>query len=251
MKQRSKLHNLLSDIKGDNSGLALVEFAVSLPFFMGLVIGGFETSNYAYTVMRLNQLTINTSDSAARMGEGDKLSAKTITEQQINDVFAGTIREGERILLGGQHIYTDPSSGDVTLRGNARIILTSYEPVASFDPANPRYRIRWQRCVGLANFYSSNYGTKDTVTNATGGIGPTGRQIKPTQDSPIMFVETQYYFKPEILTGFAKIGEGTIRQTAAMIVRDRRELNPTEPGNANAYPEGIKNPTNVNVSNCT
>ncbi len=247
MKQRSKIRTLLSDLKSDNSGLALVEFAVSLPFFMGLTIGGFETANYAYTVMRLNQLTINTADSAARMGEGSKLSAKTVTEQQINDVFAGTIREGQRILLGGQHSYTDPSTGTVTLRGNARIILTSYEPVATFDPANPRYRIRWQRCVGLANFYSSNYGTKATVTNATGGIGPTGRQIAPPQDAAIMFVETQYYFQPEILNGFTKLSNGTIRQTASMIVRDRRNFNP-DPTN---YPEGVLNPTNVNVSSCT
>jgi Flp pilus assembly protein TadG len=247
MKKLSKIKGLLNDIKQDNSGLALVEFAVSLPFFMGLTIGGFEVSNYAYTVMRLNQLTINTADSAARMGEGDKLSAKTVTEQHINDVFAGTIREGERILLGGQHSYTDPSTGTVTLRGNARIILTSYEPVATFDPANPRYRIRWQRCVGLAGFYSSNYGTKSTVTNASTGIGPAGRQIAPPADSAIMFVETQYYFQPEILNGFTKMSNGTVRQTAAMIVRDRRNLNP----DATNYPEGVTNPTNVNKSTCT
>lgn len=248
MKKLSKLGTLLSDIKKDNSGLALVEFAVSLPFFMGLTIGGFEMSNFAYTVMRLNQLTINTADSAARMGEGGQLSSKIITERQINDVFAGTIREGERILLGGQHIYKDPGTGDVTLRGNARIILTSYEPVAAYNPASPRYRIRWQRCVGMANFYSSNYGTKATVTNASTGIGPAGEQVAPPEDSAIMFVETQYYFQPEILNGFTKLTDGTIRQTAAMIVRDKREFNPTPTAN---YPEGIKNDENVNVSSCT
>jgi Flp pilus assembly protein TadG len=248
MKKQSKFGSFLRELKADNSGLALVEFAVSLPFFMGLTIGGFEVANFSYTVMRLNQLTINTADSAARMGEGDRLAAKTITEQQINDVFAGTIREGERILLGGQHAYADPSTGDVTLRGNARIILTSYEPVAAFNPATPRYRIRWQRCVGLASFYASNYGTAATVTNASTGIGPVGKRVAPPADAAIMFVETQYYFQPEILNGFTKLSDGTIRQTAAMIVRDRREFNPTPTA---SFPEGIKNPTNVNVSSCT
>lgn len=34
-------------LKRNQSGLAMVELAASLPFFMGLVIGGIETANYA------------------------------------------------------------------------------------------------------------------------------------------------------------------------------------------------------------
>ena len=82
--------NFLNTLRKDSSGLALVEFSLSLPFFMGLSVGGFETTYYSYVQIRLNQITINTADAAARMGEGDVLANKTIDELQINDVFAGT-----------------------------------------------------------------------------------------------------------------------------------------------------------------
>jgi hypothetical protein len=214
--------NFLKALKKDNSGLALVEFSISLPFFMGLSIGGFETAYFSYVQMRLNQITVNTADSAARMGEGDVLAAKTIDEGQINDVFAGTIREGASILLGGEHEYKDPGTGDIALRGNALIILSSVEPVSVFDPDEPRYRIRWQRCVGQATHFSPQFGTTTTATNMI-AIGPTGRQASPPDGSALMFVETHYFFKPLIVNGFTKLGEASITKTAAMVVRDARE----------------------------
>jgi hypothetical protein len=235
MNSMNKYRALARKLRRNESGLALVEFAVSLPFFMFLTIAGFESANYAYVVMKINQLTINTADGASRIGEGDQLSAKKITEKDINDIFAGTIREGSSILLGGQHSYKDPGTGEVSLRGNALIILSSVEPVdaAVFDPDAPRFRIRWQRCLGSADFYQSNYGTVGTPSSFT-EIGPEGRKIVPPNDTAIMFVETQYYFRPAILNGFTKLTDQTIKQTAAMIVRERRDYNG---GNNGVYPE--------------
>lgn len=208
-------------IRNDSSGLAVIEFAISLPFFMGLTVGGFELANYAQTLMKLNQITIHTADSAARMGEGDPLVSVDITERDINDVFAGTIREGESLLLDGQHQYIDPSDGEAKFRGNARIILSSVEPVSPFDADDPKFRIRWQRCVGQADYYDSTYGDVDTANNID-GIGPSDRKIIPPDDTAVMFVELQYYFRPLIVNGFAKMTEKTITQTAGMVVRDRR-----------------------------
>jgi hypothetical protein len=225
--------NFLNTLRKDSSGLALVEFSLSLPFFMGLSVAGFETAYYSYVQMRLNQITINTADAAARMGEGANTDDKTIDEQQINDVFAGTIREGESILLGGEHEYIDPGTGDVDLRGNALIILSSVEPHPGFNPANPKYRIRWQRCVGQADFFTPQYGN---ITNSQNidRIGPAGRQVSPPDTGAIMFVETQYYFKPLILNGFTKLGEAAITKTAAMVVRDTRDY---LGGNEGVYPK--------------
>lgn len=229
--------NFLNTLRKDSSGLALVEFSLSLPFFMGLSVGGFETAYYSYVQMRLNQITINTADAAARMGEGAVLAQKTIDEQQINDVFAGTIREGESILLGGEHEYVDPGTGDVDLRGNALIILSSVEPHPGFNPANPKYRIRWQRCVGQADFFAPQYG-KITNTQNVDAVGPTGRQVSPPDGGAIMFVETQYYFKPLILNGFTKLGDTAIIKTAAMVVRDTRDY---LGGNEGVYPKAGSN----------
>ena len=235
--KKSSFSKFLTRLKNDNSGLAMVEFAVSLPFFMGLSIGGFEMANYALIHMRLNQLTINTADGAARMGEGNPLQAKRITELMINDVFAGTIREGQSVLLGGAHGFTDPSTGEVTLRGNARIILSSVEEAQDFDANDPKYRIRWQRCVGQGNQYSSNYGDPDTTTEVD-GVGPAGRQVNPPPSGAVMFVELQYFFRPTILNGFTRLTDRTITQTAAMVVREDRNFTQ------------IFNPEGVNQSLC-
>ena len=225
--------NFLNSIRKDSSGLALVEFSLSLPFFMGLSVGGFETAYYSYVQMRLNQITINTADAAARMGDGAIQDDKTIDEQQINDVFAGTIREGESILLGGEHEYIDPGTGDVDLRGNALIILSSVEPHPGFNPSIPKYRIRWQRCVGQADFFTPQYG-KITNSQNVDGVGPAGRQVSPPDGGAIMFVETQYYFKPLIINGFTQLGEKAITKTAAMVVRDTRDY---LGGNEGVYPK--------------
>jgi TadE-like protein len=239
---RLEMMNFFKRLRKDNSGLALVEFAVALPVFMSLTVGGFETSHYAYVHMRLNQLTIDTADGAARMGEGDVLAAKTIDEVQINDVFAGTIRQGESILLGGEHQYTDPGTGDVTLRGNALIILSSVEPVEDFDEDDPKYRIRWQRCIGSADYFEPEYGTVDD-SDEIDGVGPDGRLAVPPDDGALMFVETHYYFRPVILNGFAQLGETTITKTASMVVRDVRDYTGGE--------EGVYQIDGVDASSCS
>jgi TadE-like protein len=233
--------NFLKRLRKDNSGLAVVEFAVSLPIFMGLTVGGFETSHYAYVHMRLNQLTIDTADGAARMGEGEVLASKTIDEAQINDVFAGTIRQGESILLGGEHEYKDPGTGDVTLRGNALIILSSVEPVDDFDEDDPKYRFRWQRCIGTADYFEPEYGTVDE-SDEIDGVGPEDRLAVPPDDGAIMFVETHYFFRPLIMNGFTQLGEQTITKTASMVVRDVRDYTGGE--------EGVYQVEDVSASSC-
>lgn len=216
------MKKFLKRLYKDCSGLALVEFAVALPVFMTMTVGGFETAHYAYVHMRLNQLTIDTADGAARMGEGEVLADKTIDERQINDVFAGTIRQGESILLGGEHEYRDPGTGELTLRGNALIILSSVEPVEDFDEDDPKYRIRWQRCIGTADYFEPKFGTV-ADSDEIDGIGPADRQAIPPDDGALMFVETQYYFRPLILNGFARLGEKSITKTGVMVVRDMRD----------------------------
>lgn len=216
-----KYKRLARHLARDRSGLAVVEFAVSLPFFMGLSVAGVETANYASTVMQLNQITIHTADSAARMGEGSQLAAKRITETMINDVFAGTIREGESLLLDGQHAFT-ATNGTVSLRGNTRMWLSSLEPVATFVPATPKYRIRWQRCMGTSNFFSSSFGTVANSSNID-GMGPTGRQVTAPPNGSTMFVETKYWFKPIVIGTMTRLVEREIAMYAAMVVRENRD----------------------------
>ena len=218
----NKFLRTLRQLKRNESGLAMVELAVSLPFFIGVVVGGVETANYASVMMQLNQITIHTADAAARIGTTTPSVNKTISETQISDVFQGSLHEGKRINLGGNHDYTDPSTKVKSTRGNARIILSSVEEVAAFNASAPRYRIRWQRCAGSATFYKSNYGTASTATSVT-GVGPVGQPATPPPGGVLMFVELQYYFKPMIVNGFSKLTDRTISQVASMVVRENRD----------------------------
>jgi Flp pilus assembly protein TadG len=221
----SKLENIrsfLKQLRNDNSGLAVVEFAVSLPFFMGVTVAGLETANYALSTMKLNQLTIHVADGMARIGTGTTLVARRINETQINDIFAGARKEGSSVDIDGYHAYTDPGSGAVSVRGNAMIIVSSVEPALGFNSATPRYRIRWQRCMGRSTTYTSSFGTPTNATSVT-AIGPTGKQVTAPPSGATMFVETRYFFKPVILSGFSNLVEHELRYTAAMVVRDNRD----------------------------
>jgi hypothetical protein len=217
----------------DRSGLALVEFAVGLPFFLGLTVGGIETANYAKTVMQLNQLTIHTADSGARMGEGVSPTGKEVSERQINDVFAGTAREGDSLLVKGEYAHT-LANGNIELRGHAKIWMSSIEPIAG---QNGRYRMAWQKCMGTSLLFTPTYGTPATNMNVA-GIGPTNRQVIAPPGGAVMFVETKYWFKPLVIGRMSKLVEREIALYAAMVVRDSRD-----------YTQ-IYNRENVAPSNC-
>jgi hypothetical protein len=239
------MYSCLSKLRSDQSGLAIVEFAVSLPFFMGLTVGGIETANYANVVMKTNQITIHIADSAARMGEGNQLAVKTIKELHVNDVFEGARREGDALLLTGQHAYQDPGSGAISTRGNAKVWLSSVEPVNPFVAGTPRYRIRWQRCVGQATFMTPSYGTVANSTSVT-AVGPTGRQIKPPTGGAIMLVELKYWYTPVVISGFSQLTNRELSQVASMVVRDQRNYRLASGEESTP----LTNPENVTASTC-
>lgn len=232
-------------LRSDQSGLAVVEFAVSLPFFLSITVGGIEMANYANVIMKTNQMAIHVADSAARMGEGNQLAVKTIKEIHVNDVFEGTKREGQDLLINGQHAYRNPGTGAVSLRGNAKIWLSSVEQVNPFVAGTPRYRIRWQRCMGRATFMTPAYGTVANSTSVV-GVGPTGRQIVPPTNGAIMFVELKYWFRPLIVSGFSKLTNKEITQVASMVVRDQRNYRLASGEESTP----ITNPENAIVSSC-
>lgn len=239
------MRDFFKRLANNQSGLAIVEFAVGLPFFMGLTIGSIEVANYANVIMKLNQITIHIADSAARMGEGNQLAVKLIKEVHVNDVFAGAGREGEDLDLTGLYTHRDPVTNAVTPRGNARIWLSSIEPVNPFVSGTPRYRMRWQRCMGRSTVMTPTYGTPATVTSVV-DFGPTGRKIVPPTGGAVMFVELKYWYTPLIFEGFSNLTDREVTQVASMVVRDQRNyrLGSTE----EATP--ITNPENVTASGC-
>lgn len=189
-------------LRRDTYGVALIEFAVVFPILLTLSLTGAELTNYISIKMRISQLALMLADNAARMGTGTPLAAKTITEGDINDLFAGA----------------NLQAGGLNLRSNGRIILSDVEQ----DPLNPgKFKIAWQRCYGLKTAHASSYGVAPSG-NLT-GMGPPGRQVGAQDGNATMFVEVYYVYKP-LLT--SRLTPGTeMVEIASMAVRERRDLN--------------------------
>jgi Flp pilus assembly protein TadG len=201
-------------LRRDRSGLALIEFAYTLPLILMLGVLGIETANLAVTNMRVSQIALNLADNASRVGERTALATQQLREVDINDVLQAVRLQGESLEL--------------TQRG--RITLSSLEA----DNAGTQ-RIHWQRCIGRRSGlnYDSSYGTAPTNagtqpgpsfagTVMTDGMGPTGRRVRAPNNSGVMFVEINYDYQPII--DFYGIVPGRIHYTASFIVRDNRDF---------------------------
>ncbi|WP_033919883.1 TadE/TadG family type IV pilus assembly protein [Sphingomonas sp. 37zxx] len=185
----------------DKRGVALIEFALSLPILVLLGLGGAEATNYIITRMRISQIALHLADNAARIGTGSPMQAKTISEVDINDLLTGA----------------DYQAGELGLYTRGRVIVSSIEQ----DPANVgRFRIRWQRCRG-AKTYDSPYDNQ--LTNLLGvGPGPASRQVRAPVDGASIWVEVYYEYRPLVMASYAP--SLTMIETASMMVRDRRAL---------------------------
>ncbi|MFC4255809.1 hypothetical protein GRI97_13270 [Altererythrobacter xixiisoli] len=189
-------------LKADTSGLALIEFAYSLPIMLFLALGGIELANYAVTQTRISQMTITVADNASRAKQVVVNANPRFREYDVQEVFRAA----------------EIQAGNLDIRGRGRIIMSSIE-----RNAQGGQWIHWQRCFGRGNFRSS-YGVQGAGRTGTSitAIGPAGRQIVADAGSAIIFVEIFYPY--EALSMPDIIRAPTIRKTAAMYVRDDRDL---------------------------
>ncbi|OYY89187.1 MAG: hypothetical protein B7Y45_13225 [Sphingomonas sp. 28-66-16] len=192
-------------LRDDTSGLAMLEFAFTLPVLLLMTLTGAELTNYITAKMRISQIALHIADNAARMGSGSQLSSKTITETDINDLFTGA----------------NLQSGELDLRTRGRVILTDLEPTANPNTGNT-YKIGWRRCYGLKTAYVRQY-PAGSGTTGLAGIGPAGRQVTAQDDNATMFVELYYEYQPLISLG-TLAPTAFFTEIASMSVRDRRDL---------------------------
>ena len=205
----------------DASGMAMVEFALCLPFVVGVAMTAAELTNFTTVKMRMSQLALQVADNASRIGTGTVTSTTTISEAQINDMLTGAGYQG----------------GKLNVYPNGRVIVSSLET----DPANSgKYRIRWQRCRG-SKVATSGYGAQGS--NNLTGITMNGQLITAPSDTAVMVVEISYNYQPLISSTFAPAT--TLKETAAMVVRDNRDMTGPTGG------VGIYNNENVTASICS
>lgn len=200
-----RLHRL----KGCQSGLAAVEFALSMPLLLTLFLGGGELTNNIIARKRITEVAMMVADNAARMGDDTVLSNKPITEAEINEVFLGAQLQ----------------AASLDLEANGRIVLSSLE-----QNDDGGQWIHWQRCFGAADYDPPDEeGTGETGT-AFPGMGATGSLITASEDDAVMHVTVVYDYTPLVPVAFAGYTGQRFTATAAFNVRDDRDLSgPTNP----------------------
>ena len=193
------IHRLLRELSRSTSGVAMTEFALSLPVLITLLLGGLELSNLALAHMRVNQIAIHVADNASRV-------RTTMDESDIYEVFAGAELDGRSIGFAN----------------NGRVILSSLKDNEQTDAAKRGQTINWQRCYGaLAGVYSQygDQGKGNADNTLATGMGPTGSKLTAEAGTAVMFVEVTYKYQPLIAATF--MGTPTLRYETAFNVRER------------------------------
>jgi hypothetical protein len=211
------LSRFAARLRGCESGLAFVEFALSLPVLTTLVLVGLETTNLAMAHLRVSNIAMIASDNASRVRD-------SIDEADVIELLTGAKMSGDSI----------------NFRNHGRIILSSIEPnTAGTNGASTGQWIRWQRCDG-AKVVTSNYGAQGTGQGnaALQAVGAAGNQIAATSGTAIMLVEVVYDYQP--LVSSSIFGARTIRYESAFNVRQRTNqaitnINSVTPRNCTVY----------------
>lgn len=198
--------SLLRRLLHEEDGVSVVEFAMVLPVFLMLGLYGFEIAYLASQKMQVSQLALSVADNASRLGQTDNNAvAPTVTEDQVEVVLKGALKQ----------------AGQLDMTNNGRIILSSLE----YDEVSDRQFIHWQRCIG-AKAATSAYGNDGAQNGLTGppmtGMGAGSNRVAAPPDTAVMFVEL-IYDHPSVFPGFMS-GPTTLREEAAFIVRDNRDL---------------------------
>jgi Flp pilus assembly protein TadG len=95
---------LLRDVLRDCGGLALIEFALSLPLLFGLLMSGLEIANYELANNKIQRLATMMANLLAQNGDGPIAA----TEAQVYDLFTAL----------------DISAKPYDIRNSGRVVLT-------------------------------------------------------------------------------------------------------------------------------
>lgn len=194
----------MSAIRKSEGGIALTEFALSLPFLCLLGLGGLELANVTLAYLRVYDIAVKVADNAARV-------RTSIDETDINEIFVGAKMMG----------------ASLDFASNGRIILSSIEPVMSTSgtPRVVNQYLRWQRCTGAdaANSTHGNEGDGRTTSgDQASGYGlPGGAKIRATERNALMLVEVVYQYQPIVSNEW--LGSIEIRAIQTMPVRQRMD----------------------------
>lgn len=181
----------------DTDGVAVIEFAVTLPFLLLMFLGGAEMINYAIANMVVSRAGMTVADNAGRVME-------SIDESDVEEAFAAAAS----------------IAGDLDLKHHGRIVLSSLEENGR-NGSREGQTINWQRCWGdldVAPAYGVEGAGKYNADLAD-GMGPQGNKIAAATNTAIMYVEITYQYQPLLFSRV--IPDRRIRFETAFNVRGR------------------------------
>jgi Flp pilus assembly protein TadG len=205
----------------DNSAVALIEAAITLPVLIFVSFTGLEVANLMVTHTRISGIVLAVADNSSRIASGSNLALPQVREVDVNDVFTGAQLQ----------------AGTIDLQGRGRIILSSLE----VNSQGGQW-IHWQRCFGNFNVTSA-YGVQGTGVTGTAfpGMGDTGAEIQAEVGAPVMFAEISYNYDPAVWDSFMS-STIQIDYDAAFSVRDARDtsniFNPNPAATVRTCPTG-------------
>lgn len=207
----------MAELRSEASGVALTEFAFSLPILIIFMSAGLELANYVLATKRIGDLAVLVADNASRMGQRTAgLSIHQISEAEINDVFAGAALQANL----------------PDFEQNGRIVLSSLQ-----RNADGGQWIAWQRCYGESDVGSA-WGEEGDGATGTGfpGMGPPDNRVQAPAGTAVMVVEITYDYVPVV--PIQAFPARRMSELAVFNVREARDL--TAP----------RNPEGVTVSDC-
>lgn len=154
----------------DRRAIAMLEFALMLPLFLGFMLTAIEFGNYIMANNRVQRLAAMSADLVAQSGTGDI----GIGEGQIYDLFSAL----------------DLTARPYDLRNDGRIVITGIRGTDLDSNGTTENRILWQRFDG-GYVVPPQVGCSKTVAIAT---LPNGRQLPLGE---ILFhVQVTYRYRP-------------------------------------------------------
>ncbi|MCP9222846.1 pilus assembly protein [Erythrobacter sp. LQ02-29] len=189
----------LSRLRRATGGVAYIEFALGLPVFLTLILGGIETTNYTIAQLRTSQIAMSVADNAGRNPE-------SVDEADIYEVFAGVPAIG----------------GSLDFENNGRVVVSSLQDNGKTGSRKGQ-EIEWQRCYGDLDVDPA-YGRQGAGANddrLKDGMGAPSHRIAAGPGTAVIFVEATYEYQP--LFWDRVISNPIIRYESAFNVRDRTE----------------------------
>jgi hypothetical protein len=188
----------LRRLSAASEGVAVVEFAIALPFLLLMFLGAAEVVNYVLANMTVSRIGMTVADNAGRV-------MTKIDETDIVETFAGANELGRNLDFAN----------------NGRIVLSSLVANGQTQANKKGQAINWQRCWGEldVNPAYGREGTGKGNNSLKDGMGPAGSKIMAAPGTAVMFVEISYEYEP-IIYG-SVIGNRMIRYETAFNVRGR------------------------------